>query len=52
MSKISWVDRVRNEVLERMGLDKRMIKAIRKKQLKFVGRIIREEGLENLILTG
>ena len=53
MLRISWTQHVSNyEVLRRMQTRRRLMLDIRKRQLKFLGHIMRKEGLENLILTG
>ncbi|MGX9987587.1 reverse transcriptase domain-containing protein [Soonwooa purpurea] len=53
MLRISWTQHVSNyEVLRRMQTKRRLMLDIRKRQLKFLGHVMRKEGLENLILTG
>ena len=53
MLRISWRDRVTNEeVMARMGVQRALVKEIRKRQLDFIGHIIRREQLEHLCLTG
>ena len=53
MMKISWTDKVSNEeVLTRAGVQRKMIREMLIRQLKFMGHITRKEGLENLALTG
>ena len=53
MMRIPWVDRVRNkDVLRRAGTHRKLIKDIRVRQLRFLGHVIRKEGLEDLALTG
>ena len=50
---VPWTDRVRNErILERMGTERELLVTIRKRQLQFLGHVLRMEGLENLCLTG
>ena len=50
---VSWTERVTNQrILERMGTTRELLNTIRKRQLQFLGHILREEGLENLCLTG
>ena len=39
------------EVLRRMGVKKELLYQIKKRQLKFLGRIIRKDGIENKVLT-
>ena len=51
--RISWTDHVINEeVLRKAGKERSLMKFIRKRQLQFLGHIMRKEGLENLITTG
>ena len=53
MMKISWMERKTNEEVLQLVKEKRsMMKNIRQRQLKFVGHIVRENGLEALCLTG
>ena len=53
MMKISWVNHVTNEeVLRRAGTERKIMKAIRKRQIEFLGHVMRKEGLEELMLTG
>ena len=53
MKKISWIDKKTNkEVLEMMGVEQRLLKTIRQRQLRFVGHIVREESIEKLSLQG
>ena len=53
MLKVSWVDRVSNEiVLQRVGAGRELLKCIRKRQLRFLGHVMREEQLESVCLTG
>ena len=40
------------EVLRMVGAERSLLKNIRKRQLKFLGHILRKEGLENLCLAG
>lgn len=52
MLRLSWTERVRNnEVSEKLQTRKRLTLNNRKRQLKFLGYIMRKGGLENLILT-
>ena len=46
--KIPWTE----EVLTRAGVQRKMIREMLIRQLKFMGHITRKEGLENLALTG
>ena len=53
MPRISWTKKITNEkVLELAGNKRSLMETIRKKQLSFVGHIIRENGLERLCLEG
>ena len=53
MMKISWVDHITNEeVLRRAGTERKIMKTIRKRQIEFLGHVMRKEGLEELMLTG
>ena len=40
------------EVLQRAGVERKLIGEIRTRQMRFIGHVIRKEGLENLALTG
>ena len=51
--RISYTQHVTNErVLEGMSAEKELIKTIRVKQMKFFGHIMRNKGVENMIITG
>ena len=51
--RIPWTDKVRNEeVLQRTGTGMKLILEIRTKQMRFLGHVMRKDGLENLVLTG
>jgi len=53
MLKVSWMDKVRNElVLERAETCRSLIKMITKRQMSFFGHICRKESLEYLVITG
>ena len=53
MMRISWRDRITNEeVLARFGTRRALVGEIRRRQMNFVGHIIRSEKLEHLCLTG
>ncbi|MCH9665805.1 MAG: hypothetical protein K0U41_08180 [Gammaproteobacteria bacterium] len=53
MLRISWTDHATNEeVLRRAGTKRKLINKIRKRQLQFLGHIMRKGKLENLSLTG
>ena len=40
------------KVLQRAEMDRKMICEIRRKQMKFIGHVVRKDGLEVLALTG
>ena len=51
--RISWTNHVINEeVLNKVGKERSLMKFIRKIQLQFLGYIMTKEGLENLTITG
>ena len=53
MMKISWTDRVSNEmVLQRAGTRRELMKMIRKRQLRFLGHAMRLQQLESVCVTG
>ena len=53
MLRISWRDRVTNrEVLERVGQQRSLLGELRRRQMSFLGHVIRGEKLEHLCLTG
>ena len=55
MMKIPWTDKVSNEeVLTRAGVQRKVIREMLIRQLKFMGHTLdtRKEGLENLALKG
>ena len=53
MLRISWTDRITNEeVLRRIGMQRTLVKEIRKRQMNFLGHILRKEKIEHLCLTG
>ena len=53
MKKISWIDKKTNKkVLEMMGEERKLLKTIHQRQLKFVGHIVREQSIEKLSLEG
>ena len=53
MLRVSWRDRVTNgEVLERVGQQRSLLGELRKRQMSFLGHVIRGEKLEHLCLTG
>ena len=53
MLRISFTEHTSDEkVLERCNAERTLVKTIRKRQMGFLGHIMRKEGLENLTLTG
>eukprot|EP00795_Rhopilema_esculentum_P016041 gene16041-biopygen5402 len=53
MMRIPWTDKVSNEeVLARAGVNRRLIKDIRMRQLRFLGHVLWKVIFENLALTG
>ena len=51
--RISWIEKKSNEaVLKDANLERSLIKAIRKRQLTFLGPNCRHKGLEHLSITG
>jgi hypothetical protein len=53
MLKVSWTKRVTNaEILRRVGAPDRLLDAIRSCKLKFLGHVLRSDGVEKLALTG
>ena len=53
MLKVSWTKHVSNEeILHRVGNPEHLMDIIRDRQLRFLGHVIREDGVEKLVLTG
>ena len=53
MLSVSWVERMTNEsILEEIGKKRELLTTIRRRQLRFLGHILRREDLKNLSLTG
>ena len=53
MLKVSWTKHVTNEeILKRVGNPDRLMDVIRDRQLRFLGHVIRQDGVEKLALTG
>ena len=47
--RLSWTKKVTNkEILKRVGKGRKLMKRMRKRQLEFLGHIMRKEKLENL----
>ena len=50
--RIPWTDKLTNEeVLQRAEVERKLIGEIRTRQMRFLGHVIRKDGLENLALT-
>ena len=53
MLRITWKDKITNvEVYRRMNTTKSLVNDIVRRQLSFLGHILRKDDLENLVLTG
>ena len=53
MLRISWADRVTNEeVLQRAGAGRELMRVIRQRQLRFLGHVMRQKQLESVCVTG
>ena len=53
MMRIPWTDKLTNEeVLQRAGVERKLIGEIRTRQMRFLRHMFRKDGLENLALTG
>ena len=53
MLKVGWTERRSNEsILEVIGGGREMLSVVRRRQMSFLGHIMREDGLENLTVTG
>ena len=53
MLRISWTERKSNrEVMEKANYKRGLLSKIRRRQAKFMGHIMRREGMENLVTTG
>ena len=53
MLKVSWTERRSNaSILEAIGSRRELLATVRKRQMSFFGHVIREDGLENLAVTG
>ena len=53
MLRVSWRDRVTNEeVLRRVGQQRTLLAELRKRQMNFLGHVLRNEKVEHLCLTG
>jgi hypothetical protein len=53
MEGIKWSDKVTNEeVLKRIGIERQLMDTIRNRKRKWIGHVIREEGLLKEIIEG
>ena len=53
MKKILWIDKKSNkDVLEMIGEERKLLKTIRQRQLRFIGHIVREDLIKKLSLEG
>ena len=53
MLKISWTDRVSNEeVLNRAGAKREIMKMVRQRQMRFLGHVMRKQELESICMMG
>jgi hypothetical protein len=53
MLRISWIKKKTNdEVLKLAGMERSLLKAVKKKQLEFFGHVMRKRTIENLVTTG
>ena len=52
MLRISWKDKISNEEEHRTHIQKVLIKDIVRRQISFLGHVIRKDELENFVLTG
>ena len=53
MLKVSWTERRTNEeILEMADVEREIISTIKKRQMRFLGHVMRRNGLENLCITG
>lgn len=53
LMRLSWVEHVSNaEALSIAGVEKGLLKTIRKRRYNFLGHMMRKEGLEHLVVTG
>jgi hypothetical protein len=52
LEKISWTDRVRNEVLKRVKEETRILHTIKRKKANWIGHILRRNCLLKHIIEG
>ena len=49
--KIAWIKCYIN-VLKRAGVNRKLLKVVKKRQLKFFDQVMKKDGIENLTVTG
>jgi hypothetical protein len=52
MKKISWADRVRNEVLHRVKEERNILQTLKRTNAKWIGRILRKKCLRKHVIEG
>jgi hypothetical protein len=52
MEKISWTDRVRNEVLHRVKEDRNILHTIKRRKADWIGHILRRNCLLKHVIEG
>jgi hypothetical protein len=52
MEKISWTDRVRNEVLHRVKEERNILQRIKRRKANWIGHILRRNCLLNHVIEG
>ena len=51
--RITYTDRIKNgDLLSRIDMKRQLIKKVRRQQMKFFGHVIRNEDIENLVISG
>ena len=52
MEKVSWIDRVRNDVLQRVKVERYIIHTIKRKKANWIGHILRRKCLLKPVIEG
>ena len=53
MMRVSWMERRTNvSIFEEIGRERELLRSIRRRQMRFLGHVMRREQLENVSLTG
>ena len=53
MLRIPWTERITNEVvLQRAGAERELMRTIRRRQMRFLGHVMRQKQLERVCVTG